>query len=162
LPADAEYLPVVLLAHLESSDVQSDRRVSERHVLKLRVPGSTSFEGGVVVLVHDLSRTGLLIETSAALSVGADLEIDLPETGVRQAKVVWNGGRYFGCQFHDPISQGGVSAALLKSPTEAHSVPAYPDPWEGEEKFSLRARTAIIVGLALASWAVVLAVFALL
>jgi len=153
---------VVLLAHLESSGVQSDRRGFERHVLKLRVPGSTRSEAAVV-LIHDLSRTGLLIETSAKLALGADLEIDLPETGARQAKVVWNGGHYFGCQFHEPISKGGLSAALLKSPSEADaSKPAYDDSWVEEEKYPLRTRAAIIVGLALACWAIVLTVFALL
>ena len=154
---------MVLLAHLESSGVQPDRRASERHFLKLRVPGSTPAEASVVVLIHDLSRTGLLIETSANLAVGADLEIDLPQTGVRQARVVWNGGHYFGCQFHEAISKGGVSAALLKSPTEADpSEPAYEDSWVEEEKYQLRTRAAIIIGLALASWAIVLTVFALL
>jgi hypothetical protein len=164
LLADAEFLLVVLLAHLESSGVQSDRRASERHVLKLRVPGSTASEAGVVVLIHDLSRTGLLIETSAALAVGADLEIDLPETGFRQAQVVWNSGHYFGCQFREPISRGGVSAALLKNPAQGHTsdAAAYDELWEDEEKFPLRTRAAIIIGLALASWAVVLALFALL
>jgi len=158
----AECLLVVLLAHLDSSGLQADRRDSERHVLKLRVPGSTASEAGVVVLIHDLSRTGLLIETSANLAVGADLEVDLPETGVRQARVVWNGGHYFGCQFHEAISKGGLSAALLKSPTEADlSEPTYDDSWFEEEKYPLRTRAGIIIGLALAAWAIVLAVFAL-
>jgi hypothetical protein len=163
LLADAEFLLVVLLAHLESSGVQSDRRASERHFLKLRVPGSTASEAGVVVLIHDLSRTGLLIETSASLAVGANLEIDLPETGLRQAQVVWNSGHYFGCQFREPISRGGLSAALLKNPAQTPpSDAAYDELWEDEEKFPPRIRAAIIIGLALASWAVVLALFALL
>ena len=154
---------MVLLAHLESSAVQPNRRGSDRHILKLRVPGSTQSEVAVVVLIHDLSRTGLLIETSANLAVGADLEIDLPETGACLARVVWNGGHYFGCQFHEPISKGGLSAALLKSPTEAHpSDGAYGESWAEEERFSLRTRAGIIIGLALASWAIVLTVFALL
>lgn len=154
---------MVLLAHLDSSGLQSDRRDSERHVLKLRVPGSTASEVGVVVLVHDLSRTGLLIETSANLAVGADLEVDLPETGLRQARVVWNSGHYFGCQFHEAISKGGLSAALLKSPTEAQtSETGGDDSWVEEEKYPLRTRAWIMIGLALASWAIVLTVFALL
>ena len=111
----------------------------------------------MVVLVHDLSRTGLLIETSANLAVGADLEIDLPEAGLSEARVVWNSGHYFGCQFHHPLSKGGLSAALLKSPSEA--VPADETSALEEQKFSLRTRAAIIVGLALASWAIVLTVF---
>jgi hypothetical protein len=154
---------MVLLAHLESSGIRSNRRGSERHVLKLRVPGSTPSQSAAVVLIHDLSQTGLLIETPGSLDVGSDLEIDLPETGVRQTRVVWNSGHYFGCQFHAPISKGVLSAALLKSPAEAHPSPAPDDDaWAGEEKFPLRTRAGIILGLALASWAVVLAVFSVL
>src|SRR5919112_525549 len=106
-----------MLARLETSGVRTDRRGSDRHILQLRVPGSTLSETGVAVLIHYLSLTGLLIETSADLSVGADLQIELPETGRRPAGVVWNSGRYFGCEFHAPISRGGLSAGLLKSPT---------------------------------------------
>jgi PilZ domain len=154
---------VVLLAHLESSGAQPDRRRSGRHLLKLRVPGSTPSQSAAVVLIHDLSQTGLLIETDGSLEVGSDLEIDLPETGVRQARVVWNGGHYFGCQFHAPISRGGLSAALLKSPAELHSVnEVYDDVWGDEDKFPLRTRAGIILGLSLASWAVILAVFTIL
>jgi hypothetical protein len=152
-----------MLAHLERSGSRAERRGSDRHLLKLRVPGSTLSERGVVVLIHDLSLTGLLIETSADLSVGAELEIQLPEAGVRQAKVVWNSGQYFGCEFHAPISRGGLSAALLKSPTEGH----FPDTadsgfWDDEQKLPLRTRFLIMIALALASWAAILAVFVLI
>jgi hypothetical protein len=156
-------LLVVLLAHLESSGVRSNRRGSDRHVLKLRVPGSTPSQSAAVVLIHDLSRTGLLIETPGGLDVGSDLEIDLPETGARQARVIWNSGHYFGCQFHAPISKGGLSAALLKSPAEAHPSNAEDDdPFANEEKFPLRTRAGIMLGMALASWVVILAVFSVL
>jgi len=152
-----------MLAHLESSGIQSDRRSSERHVLKLRVPGSTPSQSAAVVLIHDLSQTGLLIETPGSLEVGSDLEIDLPEMGLRQARVLWNSGHYFGCQFHVPISRGGLSAALLKNPAEAHSAPTDDDGgWTDEDKFPLRTRAGIILGLTFASWAIILAVFTIL
>jgi hypothetical protein len=151
-----------MLAYLESSGTRADRRVSRRHVLKLRVPGSTSSESGVVVLVHDLSLTGLLIETSADLSIGGALEIELPETGMRQARVVWNSGKYFGCELLAPISKGSLSAALLRNPVGADSADAaQAEAWEGEEKFSPRTRFLIMIALALASWAVVLLIFSL-
>lgn len=154
---------MVMLAHLERSGSRAERRGSDRHLLKLRVPGSTQSERGVVVLIHDLSLTGLLIETSADLSVGAVLEIQLPEAGTTHATVVWNGGRYFGCQFHVPISRGGLSAALLKSPTEGHP----PDTagtgfWDEEQKLPLRTRFLIMIALALASWAAILVVVVLI
>jgi hypothetical protein len=154
---------VVMLAHLETSRAQTDRRRSQRHILKLRAPGATLSDRAAVVLVHDLSLTGFLMETSADLSDGADLQIELPEAGMREARVVWNSGRYFGCEFHAPISKGGLSAALLKSPTN-------PNPFDGtydefsdqEEKYSPRTRLLIMTTLALAAWAVVLLVFALI
>ncbi len=151
---------MVLLAHLESRSARSNRRGSERHVLNLRVPGSTPSQSAAVVLIHDLSQTGLLIETSGSLEVGSDLEINLPEAGVRQARVLWNSGHYFGCQFHAPISKGGLSAALLKSPAETH--PSSADIVSAdEEKFPLRTRAGIMLGLALASWTVILAAFSI-
>ena len=151
-----------MLAHLETSSARANRRGSDRHFLKLRLPGVTLRDNGVVVLVHDLSLTGLLIEAPADLSVGADLQIELPETGVRDARVVWNSGRYFGCEFHTPISKGGLSAALLKSPPNETPVdPTYGEFWVQEEKFPPRTRLLIMTTLALASWAVVLLVFTL-
>lgn len=154
---------MVMLAHLETSSARTDRRGSERHILKLRVPGATLSDKGAVVLIHDLSLTGFLMETSADLSGGADLQIELPEAGMREARVVWNSGRYFGCEFHAPISKGGLSAALLKSPTNPTPFDAtYDELWDQEDKFSPRTRLLIMTTLALAAWAVVLLVFALI
>src|ERR1044071_7931358 len=77
----------------------------------------SSLQGtGSDVTIHDVSLTGLLIETSAELTVFDDLEIELPEAGFTPALVVWNSGRFYGCQFKTRISQAAVSAALLRSP----------------------------------------------
>ena len=155
---------MAMLAQLEQRG--SNRRDFDRRILKLRLAGATVSEGSVVVLVHDLSLTGLLIETSADLSVGSDLAIDLPETGLRPARVVWNSGQYFGCQFHEPISTGGMSAALLMNPFVPE--PELPYAFDGEsvdgesDKLPIRTRLWIMIGLALASWTVVLMIFALL
>jgi hypothetical protein len=157
---------VVLLAHLEMSGTQGNRRESDRHLLKLRVPGSTPSKIGIVVLVHDLSLTGLLIETSAELSIGADLEVDLPEAGRRQAKVVWNSGHYFGCEFHAPISSGGLSAASLRSPAASHANPpnsAYSEFEDEDETEKSPIGTRLwIIALGLAFWTLLLVVFTLI
>jgi hypothetical protein len=154
---------VVMLAHLETDRGRAERRGFDRHVLRLRAPGSTLSEKGVVVLIHDLSLTGLLMETSAELSVGSELKIQLPEAGGRQARVVWNSGRYFGCEFHAPISRRGLSAALLKSPAdESRFFGGDNATGDQEDKLPLRTRFVIIIALALASWAAILTVFALI
>jgi hypothetical protein len=133
-------------------------------MLKLRVPSSARPGAEVVVLIHDLSLTGLLIETSADLVIGADFEIELPETGPRKARVVWNNGRHFGCEFDRPISRGGLSAALLRNPisSELGSVEdSHADEAESG-KLPLRTRFWIFIGLTIASWAIVIGVFALI
>jgi len=44
------------------------------------------------VTVHDLSLTGVLLETSVPMLVGAIFDIELPEIGTVEATVVWNSG----------------------------------------------------------------------
>jgi hypothetical protein len=99
----------------------TDRRGWNRRRLSL---GSSLHATGEDVTIHDVSSTGMLIETSAELTVIDALEIELPEAGITQALVIWNSGRYYGCEFKERISQAAISAALLRSP------PARPDDLE--------------------------------
>jgi transcriptional regulator with XRE-family HTH domain len=71
------------------------------------------------VLVRNLSATGLLIETAAALQVGDEFEVDLPETPRAMAKVVWAGDSLFGCAFDRPLPDSAISAARLRSEPES-------------------------------------------
>jgi hypothetical protein len=152
-----------MLAHLQQTE-RSNRRYSDRRILKLRVPGATASGPGVAVLIHDLSLSGLLIETSAELAVGAELQIDLPEAGLRPAMVVWSSGQYFGCAFATPLPRAALSAALLKNPiasptangAEAVAVE------EQSDKYPLQVRLWIMLGLAVASWAIIGGIVALL
>lgn len=67
------------------------------------------------LLVLNLSETGLLVQSSAALKVGQPIEVDIPHAGQRSATVVWDNGQLFGCQFDEPITRAAVSAAQLQS-----------------------------------------------
>jgi hypothetical protein len=91
----------------------ADRRGRKRRKLSL---GSSVEATGEAVTIHDVSATGMLIETSPEFSVVGPLEIDLPEAGMTQAFIVWNSGHFYGCEFKKPISQAAISAALLRSP----------------------------------------------
>jgi hypothetical protein len=91
----------------------ADRRGRRRRKISL---GSSLEASGEVVTIHDVSSTGMLIETSPEFSAVGPLEIDLPEAGMTQAVVVWNSGQFYGCEFKKPISQAAISAALLRSP----------------------------------------------
>ena len=67
----------------------------------------------------------MLIETGARLAPFDGLAVNLPEAGIMPAVIVWNSGRFFGCEFNERLSQATISAALLRSPptNPAESVP---------------------------------------
>lgn len=160
---------MVLPAQLEDSASGVDRRTSARRTLKLRVPASATSGSGVAVLVHDISRSGLLIETDASLAIGTELDVDFPEVGPRTATIVWNRDQFFGCEFHEPLSQAGLSATFLKSSPGLesragsdliHTEADYDD--LESEKLPLRTRLTVIIALALAAWAACIAVYLLI
>jgi len=147
--------------------VAKNRRYSFRRSLRL---GSVLSDSGVEIVIHDISATGMLIETSQELSAGETLIIDLPAHGETQATVAWNSGQYFGCQFELSIPVATVSAALLRSPPleTIASIGSGPDlsmlnsllaeaveedASLEDDRYSLQTRGLVIVGLCTLSWA---------
>jgi hypothetical protein len=111
-----------LIAQLTTDAKQADRRGAARRTLNLQVH-SQYLEADALVLIHNLSRNGLLIETMAPLEPGETIEVQLPEAGTTRARIVRSDGDYHGCRFISPISKAAVSAALLKSPSASYSNP---------------------------------------
>ena len=158
-----------IAALVSPTPVAVNRRYSFRRSLRL---GSVLSDSGVEIIIHDISTTGILIETSQQLSTGETLIIDLPKRGETPATVAWNSGQYFGCQFELSVPAATVSAALLRgSPLETIApIGSGPDlsmlnsrvteaveedaPVE-DDRFSLRTRGLVIVGLCGLSWALV-------
>jgi hypothetical protein len=149
---------LVMLGNFLEREPDEDRRKAPRRVLSLQVPSGSAPGGGSIVLIHDLSSTGLLLETATSLDIGSPVAIELPHAGRCAATVVWDSGSLFGCQFDTPIPKAAVSAALLLSPA-AHEQRGSGardfGPWtaaEGEaDKLPLRTRLWIHIGLAAAS-----------
>ena len=148
----------------------ADRRGWTRRSLSLV---SSLHSSGPDVIIHDLSETGLLIETGAGLAVLDDLEIELPEAGFTPGVVVWNSGRFYGCQYKERISQATISGALLRSPPAPSVDPAFllrppgpasaiavealePEDVAEEKKASLSVRLRVILGSALVLWALII------
>lgn len=157
---------MTLTATLASLETLADDRRRLRRTLRLEV--AVASEGRILdpVVAHNISETGLLVETDAKLSLGEVLSVDLP-TGLRSAEVVWSSDGLFGCKFHEEAKASVVSAALLRAPfvplgtaDAAHT--ALPRMLSGEnvrtaehlEKsdLSLRTRVWVILGLACLSW----------
>lgn len=90
--------------------------------MRLTTSGRTFRGKATEVTILDLSTGGLLIETSVKLAVGDELEVELPRTGLKCARVVWSSGEFYGCRFDEAVAPAAVSAALLKS--SSHRSPA--------------------------------------
>jgi transcriptional regulator with XRE-family HTH domain len=85
-----------------------------RRRLQLTIPGELASGEATSVVVRNISATGLLLESPIALAPGETIAIELPQAGLIQARIVWNSGNMFGCQFAMPISAAALSAAMLR------------------------------------------------
>ena len=102
-----------LFAHLEPERGKPERRSSRRRSIRLNSESEASPECRVVI--HNLSKEGMLLESAAALVVGETIDLIIAEAGSAKATILWNSGRYFGCRFGKPLTGAAVSAAQLKS-----------------------------------------------
>jgi len=117
---------MTILARLQTTPA-ADRRHAPRRKLSLNLSLQGTSEE---VTILDLSSTGMLIETGAAIAPFDYLEVALPEAEPAQALVLWNSGRYYGCEFKNRLSQAALSAAQLRGAplTVADQSPAVPGP----------------------------------
>lgn len=111
------------LAQITIDPGTGERRYATRRTLSLGTLASTDPSSWRVV-IHDLSETGLRIQTGMPLSVGDEIEVALPEAETAIARVVWTEDTTYGCEFLTPITKGAVSASLLLSPGKS----IMPDP----------------------------------
>lgn len=84
-------------------------------MLYLETSGGLATGEQANVSVHNISQSGMLIETALPLESGAALAVELPQHGTAEAEVVWSSGRLFGCRFVEPIGAAALSAVQLKS-----------------------------------------------
>ena len=59
----------------------ADARGSARRKLSLPAGGTQNGGTGIKVLIHNISETGLLLESDVDLSAGDRIEIELPHAG---------------------------------------------------------------------------------
>lgn len=120
---------VALLAEISLGSSRAEMRDSVRRTLRLVAEVSYSRDSARVLILN-LSESGVLIETAAVLTVGESFELELPQAGAVIARVIWQRGREFGCEFDTPVSKAAVSAALLRSPPSGQTAPANLEEWD--------------------------------
>lgn len=162
------------MAWLSTQVVESETpepRSAERRKLHLSSEAHAIHAGAISTTIRDLSETGMLLETTAALDVGMVIAVNLPETGATDATVVWSSGPFFGCEFLTPLRRAAISAAILRNaPQSGQQLPVpvaaqapqgleAPRPETSIQKFSLRARAAIIVGSSGLLWCSLVAAY---
>ncbi len=91
-----------------------DARSSSRHIVRFS-SSAVSASDETRVLIHDLSQTGLRLETFNGLDLGETLIVELPYVGQIEARIVRRDKSIRGAEFLTPISKAAVSAALLRS-----------------------------------------------
>lgn len=106
---------MAIAAHLDESANGAGKERAHRRKLRLEVAGALASGVETNVMVHNVSATGLLLESRCELAVGDRIEISLPYAGGTWARIIWSSGHLFGCQFDRSLSQAALSATLLRS-----------------------------------------------
>lgn len=106
---------MVIAAHFEPVSPDNETPRPPRRRLQLEVSSALPTGGAAQVLIHNVSSTGLLLETETALSEGERIDIDLPDLGPTAATIVWSDEKFHGGHFDAPLSVGVLSALELRS-----------------------------------------------
>jgi transcriptional regulator with XRE-family HTH domain len=90
------------------------QRSGMRRALRLETSGLLPDGQDANVTVHNISFTGLLLETGVDLATGETLSLALPETGLVEAEVIWRSEQLYGCAFKTPLGAAALAAAQLQ------------------------------------------------
>jgi hypothetical protein len=124
---------VPLAAEIFTEQLSDNGRGAVRRSLRLRTTAHSS-AGADEAMILNISETGLLIEYRKNLEVGETIAIDVPQAPVTAARVVWTDNLLAGCEFVEPISTGGVSAAQLQAPFKLEEPRQQVQAWQVEER----------------------------
>ncbi|MGL3819467.1 helix-turn-helix domain-containing protein [Sphingopyxis sp. R3-92] len=118
-------------ATIEHQQASENQRGASRVRMRIETEGSLDDGEGTAVVIHNLSATGMLIETVSDLTIGQRILVALPEAPDLAAAVVWRSQALAGCRFDQPLSRAILSAAQLRNPLPNDVDPAGGvDPYE--------------------------------
>ncbi|WP_310467420.1 hypothetical protein [Sphingomonas sp.] len=105
-------MPVI--AARTSKSALRERRASPRRRLCLEVQAEISPGCWTDVIIHNLSRSGFVMEAAGSPAIGTRIHLRLLNDPVA-ARLIWNCRAHSGCEFERPLSSPALSATLLKS-----------------------------------------------
>lgn len=117
---------MAIQAHIEQPATGHSQRTAVRRALRLETSGRLPDGQEANVIVHNISVSGLLLETGIALTTGERLTLDLPQAGLVEAAVVWHSEQLYGCAFATPLGTGALAAAQLQGLPVTETNPGLP------------------------------------
>jgi len=111
-------------AHFEDLPVDPHRPRAPRRELRLESEGATASGETARVLIHNVSVTGLLIESAVRLAEDERIAIALPQVGSASAHVVWANENFYGCRFETPLPASALGALELYAQIAVAPAPA--------------------------------------
>lgn len=109
-----------------------------RRMLLLEAEGALPSGEAAIVTIHNVSASGLLLETATALEEGETIAIDLPLAGATPAEVIWTSGAFYGCRFPAGLPLAVLSAMQLRSMASPRRQLSAPAESLREESFAAR------------------------
>ena len=100
-------------AMIEQEKGADGARAATRVHMRLETSGSLGGRQGSTVLIHNLSATGMLIETASDLDIGQRIAVSLPEAPDCTATIVWRSEALAGCRFDLPLSRAASADPSL-------------------------------------------------
>ncbi len=145
---------MAVVAPLFQNEARSNRRKRDRRDVRLGATIRDSDARPLDAVVHDLSATGFLVQSSDALRIGSVVRIGLSGIGSSAARVLWKRDGLCGCAFIEPISEADIETALhARTVTEvdfsAGSMPAAAPAPAPSRKIAMLA----VLGLSVLLWA---------
>lgn len=101
-------------AHFEPLARSTEKNRAARRRLLLEAAGTTAAGEFAEVVVHNVSASGVMLESRTLLDLGELIEIDLPEVGPIAAQVVWANETQFGCRFDTELPAAALAALELR------------------------------------------------
>ncbi|MFM2272770.1 MAG: hypothetical protein RL702_1835 [Pseudomonadota bacterium] len=114
-------------AYFEDLPVNNLHPRALRRQLRIESESSTASGQRGRVLIHNISTTGLLIESPVALAEAERIEIALPQMGPTSAQVVWTDDNFYGCRFDTPIPAPALDALETRAQQASAPLPDQPD-----------------------------------
>lgn len=147
----------MLLARIELLD-ESERRTDTRTGVGKPSTARGPDDTAVDVTVQDLSASGLSFTSTAKWGLKSRISVGLAGPGRVSGTIVRNQGNLYGCAFDRPLAPEQLAHAFSADSSPARELAFRQREMPLEDKWALRTRLIVMIGLGVLAWVAVLAI----